>query len=140
MLRRELLRPDRPEEESVYAGDDAPDSGHWGAFVDEALVAVASIYPEPLPESVEQTGEDEAVSWRLRGMAVCPVFQGKGYGRQLLDRCLQAVADNGGNLLWCNARTSAVGFYQGMGFEIAGSEFMIPDIGPHYVMLRSVRD
>jgi ribosomal protein S18 acetylase RimI-like enzyme len=116
-----------------FAGDDDVSTEHWGAFVNATLIAVASLYQEPMPESADSN------AWRLRGMAVSPAFQGKGYGRQLLDRCLQSVADHGGSVLWCNARRPAVGFYRRAGFEIVGSEFMIPGIGPHYVMLSSCR-
>jgi ribosomal protein S18 acetylase RimI-like enzyme len=134
LLRRELLRPDRPLSESVFAGDDDEATEHWGIFLNDTLIAVASLYQEPLPQSPDPH------AWRLRGMAVSPAFQGQGYGRQLLDRCLQSVADNGGRVLWCNARTSAVGFYQRARFKISGIEFVIPGVGPHYVMLRSVEN
>lgn len=146
-LRREMLRPDRPVQESVYAGDGDAPTQHWGAFVGDALIAIASLYRESLPESIinepnqgVQVADNEQAraieqAWRLRGMAVDSAFQGKGYGRQLLNRCLQSVADHDGSLLWCNARTTAVGFYQVMAFQTAGSEFEIPGVGPHFVML-----
>jgi len=147
-LRCAILRPDHPIQESIYAGDDDPSTQHWGAFVEDALIVIASLYPEPLAGSVrhqainknegpdgQQAGATEH-AWRLRGMAVHRAFQRKGYGRQLLHRCLESVADHGGTILWCNARSSAVGFYRGAGFETAGTEFVIPGIGPHYVMLR----
>jgi hypothetical protein len=41
-------------------------------------------------------------------------------------------------LIWCNARTSAVGFYSKLSWEIAGAEFDIPDVGPHFRMWRRV--
>jgi ribosomal protein S18 acetylase RimI-like enzyme len=141
-LRREMLRPDRPIEESIYDGDEARTTQHWGALVDNALVAIASLYPEPLPESVTPPAAVANVEaqrfWRLRGMAVSPQFQGQGYGAQLLKHCLHSVAEHGGSVLWCNARSVAVGFYRGAGFEISGDEFVIPGVGPHYVMLRPV--
>jgi GNAT superfamily N-acetyltransferase len=130
-LRCEVLRPGCPIQGAIFVGDDDVLTEHWGVFVSDTLIAVASLYQEPLPKSADPR------AWRLRGMAVSSAFQGQGYGRQLLDRCLQLVADNGGRVLWCNARTSAVGFYQRARFEISGSEFVIPGVGPHYVMLFS---
>jgi predicted GNAT family N-acyltransferase len=131
-LRSEVLRPGCSIQESVFAGDDDVTTEHWGVFVQDTLIAAASLYQERLPQS------QDLHAWRLRGMAVNPASQGKGYGRQLLDRCLQSVAGHGGSVLWCNARTSAVGFYKAAGFEIVGSDFDIPGIGPHYVMVRSI--
>jgi predicted GNAT family N-acyltransferase len=130
-LRCVVLRPDCPITESTFAGDDDTSTEHWGVFVNDKLVGVASLYQESMPETAD------ANTWRLRGMAVGPAFQGQGYGRQLLDRCLESVAIHSGTVLWCNARTSAVGFYQAAGFEITGNEFVIPGIGPHYVMVCS---
>jgi len=131
-LRRSLLRPGLPLAESVYDGDDDPATKHWGAFADGALVAVASLYAEALPQSIATER-----AWRLRGMAVDADFQRQGCGKELLHRCLQSVEDDGGEVLWCNARAAAVGFYRQAGFEISGDEFIIPDIGSHFVMLRS---
>ncbi|MFK7789853.1 MAG: hypothetical protein AB8C95_10235, partial [Phycisphaeraceae bacterium] len=38
--------------------------------------------------------------------------------------------------LWCNARTSASGYYERLCFIQHGDLFEIPDIGPHAVMVR----
>ena len=138
LLRSSLLRPGQPIEASVYPGDDAATTQHWGALVQPELVAIASRYPEPLPASAAQVAPATSSCWRLRGMAVNPRFQGQGYGRQLLKHCLRAVAQQGGEVLWCNARSAAVGFYRAAGFETVGEEFSIPGIGPHYVMWRAV--
>ena len=139
-LRREMLRPDRPLCESIYIGDEDSTTIHLGAFVGDNLIAVASLYPEALPESVEAgieaTGDR---TWRLRGMAVQATFHGQGYGRQLLNWCLQSVARQAGSILWCNARSPAVGFYRAAGFQILGSEFIIAGIGSHFVMARRVQ-
>lgn len=137
-LRSDVLRPNQPIRESIYPGDDEATTQHWGAFVQNELVAIASLYPEPLPASAAYLAPANTQCWRLRGMAVSPQFQGQGYGRQLLEYCLCAVAERGGKVLWCNARSPAVGFYRGAGLETAGGEFIIPGIGPHFVMWRSV--
>jgi hypothetical protein len=41
-------------------------------------------------------------------------------------------------LIWFNARTSAVGFYKKMGYEIVGSEFEIKEVGPHFLMYKKI--
>jgi len=47
-----MLRPNHLLSESVYVGDVAPNTQHWGAIVDNALIAGASLYRETLPEII----------------------------------------------------------------------------------------
>jgi GNAT superfamily N-acetyltransferase len=137
-LRQVVLRPHQAAEELVFPGDDATDTRHFGAFINEKLVGVASVYREAPPQALlaELRPIVAANAWRLRGMATLPAVQGQGLGRALLEACIAYVASQGGELLWCNARTPAAGFYLKLGFVTHGDEFEIPDIGPHYVMWR----
>ncbi|MBA2339708.1 MAG: GNAT family N-acetyltransferase [Pyrinomonadaceae bacterium] len=133
-LRRAVLRPDQSPEESIYPGDDAPDTLHLGAYLNGETVGVASLYHEPPP------GEDDETAWRLRGMAILPQLQRQGYGKALLERCLAHVSAQGGITLWCNARTTAAEFYRASGFEVIGEEYELPGIGMHYMMRRRLAD
>ena len=128
MLRGAVLRPGHPLESSIYPGDDDSESQHFGAFLNGELIGVASVFRQPLP------GESDANSWRLRGMAVEPARQGQGIGRAILQFGVAQIAQRGGELLWCNARSSALGFYRGAAFVTCSDEFVIPDVGPHFVM------
>lgn len=95
---------------------------------------------QPVPASTGQ------ISWRqLRGMATHPSAQGHGYGRTLLQAICTPTAltealdqrpTSGHQVagIWCNARRSAVGFYESFGFVCRSSEFEIAGVGPHYVM------
>lgn len=130
-LRQRVLRPHQPPEAMVYPGDDAADTLHLGAFVDGALVGIASLYREPPP------GEVDPGAWRLRGMAVTPEAQGGGHGRALLEACLVHARRQGGTRVWCNARTTASGFYTRLGFLVQGDVFELPGIGPHHLMSRA---
>lgn len=136
-LRSAVLRPGQPPESLVYPGDDAPTTFHAGAIIDGEIVGIATIYPEPMP-LVPQAALDPASAFRLRGMATRPDLQGTGLGRAVLLRCIEHVRDAGASVLWCNARVSALGFYQRLGFETVGDEFDIAGIGPHYVMWHDV--
>jgi predicted GNAT family N-acyltransferase len=40
------------------------------------------------------------------------------------------------DLLWCNARTPAVRFYQKQGWTPVGEEFDVPLAGPHVRMFK----
>lgn len=143
-LRGTVLRPGQPPENLVYPGDTAAGSFHAGAFLDGALVGIASVFPEPMPRapappasSAQAPDPDNA--FRLRGMATRPDLQGQGIGRATLRRCIDHVRNSGADVLWCNARTSALPFYAPFGFQTLGDEFDIEGIGPHFVMWTDVR-
>jgi GNAT superfamily N-acetyltransferase len=134
-IRWPVLRAGMPRDSAVFPGDDHPSTRHFGAFNSaERLVAVASIYLAPFPEQPAADG-----TWQLRGMAVTPDAQRRGFGGALVRACLNAVAAAGGDILWCNARTPAVPFYLLHGFQQVGVEFDIPTAGPHRRMWRRVR-
>lgn len=131
-LRQRVLRPHQPPEALVYPGDDAAETLHLGAYIGGEQVGVASLFCEAPP------GEDEPDSWRLRGMAVTPGAQGGGHGRALLEACLAHAKAQGGARVWCNARTTASGFYLRLGFVVVGDAFELPGIGPHHLMSRAL--
>ncbi len=137
-LRSAVLRPGQPPASLAYPGDDAPGSFHAGAVVGGEVVGIATVYPEPMPLAPEDV-LDAANAFRLRGMATRPDLQGTGLGRAVLLRCLEHVRDAGAEVLWCNARVPALGFYRRLGFETVGDVFEIAGIGPHFLMWTSVK-
>ena len=128
-LRQTVLRPGRPIAAAQFSGDDAPATRHLGVFREGRLLGIASLFLADLPE---QSG---VAAWQLRGMATAPEARGMGFGRALGVACVAFARENGARLLWCNARTPAVGFYRKLGFETLGGEFEIPDVGPHFRMM-----
>jgi predicted GNAT family N-acyltransferase len=134
-LRLEVLRPGRPPETAIFAGDDLPTTTHWGAFTPQGeLVAIATLMEgSPKPDKSAEGGTGAAPGWQLRGMASSPSVRGQGYGAAVLQAVVDHVKARNG-LLWCNARESAVGFYLGFGFKTEGKIFDIAGVGPHYVM------
>jgi predicted GNAT family N-acyltransferase len=71
-------------------------------------------------------------------MATDATVRGSGVGRAMVADGLARVAERGGDLVWCDARVTAAGFYERMGFTVVTSEFDKPGIGPHVGMLRAV--
>lgn len=132
-VRWPILRPGFPRETAIFEGDDAPQTCHFGSFLDGQLCGVASIYLVTLPErpAVEN-------AWQLRGMATLPEVRGTGAGRALLTACEDAARSRGAAFIWCNARVSASEFYRKHGWDILGEEFDIPTVGPHYRMMRKL--
>jgi GNAT superfamily N-acetyltransferase len=132
-IRWPVLREGFPRESAVFDGDDLPSTQHFGAFLDDKLVGVASIFLVPCPLYPEL---DRA--WQLRGMATLPAVRGAGVGKALLHACEDSVRANHGHLLWCNARVSAAEFYRLHGWQIRSEIFEIPTVGPHYRMIREL--
>jgi len=38
-------------------------------------------------------------------------------------------------MIWCHGRTGALSFYRAFGFVTHGDEFVVPQTGPHYVLI-----
>jgi len=120
-LREDILRrplglgftPDELEEEK--------DNMLIGAFEDDVMLGCCMLVEER-PGVV-----------RLRQMAVLNDLQGKGIGRALMNFAENLARDSGYRVLCMHARKNATGFYEKMGYKIAGDEFVEITI-PHYVM------
>jgi ribosomal protein S18 acetylase RimI-like enzyme len=69
-------------------------------------------------------------------MATSEMHQGKGLGRKLLRSAEERLQEMGVDVLWCNARTNARGFYEKLGYQVMGPSFDIPEIGRHYKMFK----
>lgn len=129
-LRHQVLRPHQTLEDCDYPNDRNPESFHLGGFEEDRLIAVGSFYEE---------GNDRLPGWsqwRLRGMAVAPEHRSRNLGGTLLVFALDQLRAKGVDLLWCQARETAVRFYARHGFVVDGERFDIEGIGGHFVMHR----
>lgn len=117
-LRHSMLWPDKPPEFCHVEGDE--DAWHFGAFLREELVSVASVYPE---------GHDV----RLRKFATASGFQRHGVGTRMLAQILAELKNQGFRRFWCDARESALGFYERFGMRPEGERFHKGDV-PYYRM------
>ena len=129
-LRKAVLRRGIENPDLHYPQDDDPRSFHLGVFENHDLVAVASFTPAPTPW---REGVD---AWQLRGMAVADGVQRGGIGTAIIDAAKARVRAAGATVLWCNARDTALGFYERLGFTVCGDGFVTADSGlPHHVMV-----
>jgi GNAT superfamily N-acetyltransferase len=133
-VRLPVLRAGLPPESAILDHDDDPGTRHFGAFDGERLVGVATFFAEPCPLRPGPR------AWRLRGMATLADMQGRGAGSSLVTKGVGVARNDGAALMWCNARISARGFYEKLGFAAVGDEFDLPVAGPHYVMIKDLRD
>ena len=107
-LRRDILYPGQKMFEMEM--DEDADGIHFGAFKDDKLVGVVSLF---------RKGSD----FQFRKLAVEASNQNTGIGKSLLDYITQFAIDEGGMRIWCNARLSAIGFYLKSGFTQTGELF-----------------
>lgn len=140
-LRSRVLREGRPLDQCRFAEDGQPGSFHIGDFgtcptsnplsgPHLGAAGVASYYPKGLEG---HTGR----GFQLRGMAVAPESQRGGVGRKLLCFAERHIrTENLADYLWCNARVSAIAFYERDGWAVVSEEFEIPEVGPHRRMVK----
>jgi ribosomal protein S18 acetylase RimI-like enzyme len=68
-------------------------------------------------------------------MASADAVRGQGYGSAVLRAGMDEARARGAELVWCNGRSSARGFYEHHGFTSVGEEFQLEPAGPHYVFV-----
>ena len=113
--------------------DDQEGAFHLGAYKDDQLICVASFFKQ------RQSKFSEQHQYRLRAMATLSVAQNTGAARVLLNTAFQILKEKGQDLLWCDARIIAAGFYEKLGFEKLGDTYSIPIIGLHYLMYKTLK-
>lgn len=83
---------------------------HFGAFTDNALAGIISLF-------------ENDKSFQFRKLAVSPQYQKMGIGSALLNRVEEFAESEGGVVIWCNARVSAIRFYTKAGYAQTGKLF-----------------
>ena len=131
-VRHPVLRQGRPIEDCIFDGDSLENTLHFGLFDGKNLLAVASFMDNSHPLFVEEN------QYQLRGMAVLKDHQGKGLGHKILSHGEHVLRKKNVSIVWCNAREIAVNFYKKNGYNIEGNPFIIPKIGLHYIMKKTL--
>jgi predicted GNAT family N-acyltransferase len=125
-LRHRILRAGLPFETACFDGDHDATARHYAAVSGDEPACCLSLMRS------EWEGRP---AWQLRGMATAEGLQGRGLGRRLLEMAVaEARHDEPGRVFWCNARTSAVGFYEKLGWRVRSEPFDVPTAGPHVKM------
>ncbi len=107
-VRHSVLWPSKPPLFCKVEGDEL--ATHYGAFIDGNLVCVASIYID---------GEQA----RLRKFATLHEYQGQGIGSKVIKQAIEHLKQLDVQCFWCDARTTALSFYQKFGLQVEGAEF-----------------
>lgn len=112
--------------------DDLESTFHIGAFKHGELVSVGTF----LVQRNEKF--EEKYQYRLRAMATSPKVRGENFGKKVIDFALTELKNRAVELLWCDAREIAIGFYEKMGFRILGDFYEVPMIGKHKLMYKKI--
>ena len=94
---------------------------HLGAFINKHMVGVLIL--------TELTGSEI----KMRQVAVEEEVRGHNIGSELVHFAEEYCKDKGNTLMVLNARKTAVGFYEKLGYDTLGEEFLEINI-PHFKM------
>lgn len=131
-VRHDVLRFGKPIESCQFLGDDLETTHHFGYYSNDKLIGVISLFENQNPDCTNGN------AIQIRGMAVLFAYQNQGVGEALIRATEKFCIEQKKERIWFNARTSAVGFYQKMGYEILGPEFEIYEVGPHFLMYKKL--
>jgi GNAT superfamily N-acetyltransferase len=129
-VRSAVLRQGKPIETCFFLGDDAVGTTHFGLFIENNIIGVASVFTS------NNENFDNKTQLQLRGMAILEEYQSAGFGKLLIEEIFNFIKINQVELLWFNARESAVPFYEKLGCIKKGTSFKIPEIGTHFLMYK----
>ena len=132
-LRRAVLRPSWSVGTPMFS-DTNPHAVHIAAVDEGEPVSACVLIRNPYPRRPEVEN-----AWQLRGMATAEAHRGKGFGALVVEASLEEVAGHGAPLLWLEARETAIGFYERLGFAAEGPIYLNEETKlPHRVMYREL--
>jgi len=131
-IRHQVLRQGKPIESCYFEGDNSATTFHLGLHYYGELIGVATFIKNQHPNFNDES------QLQLRGMAILQLFQGKKLENVLLEKGLLDLKQLNINLLWFNARETAINFYSKFGFNTYGKPFDIQNIGTHYTMFKNI--
>ena len=132
LVRNLVLRLGKPIETCFFDGDNLEQTKHFGYFDNTKIVGVVSVYKNK--NAIFKFPNQ----YQIRGMAILEEFQGSGCGKLLVKHCEDYLISSEANLIWFNARETAVIFYEKLGYTKNGFPFVITDVGIHFLMFKNL--
>ncbi|WP_132054246.1 GNAT family N-acetyltransferase [Pseudocnuella soli] len=108
-MRQTVMYPEMTLEAMKLPDDEA--GKHLGLYDDNVLCSVVSLF---------YRGD----VLQFRKFATVAHLQGKGYGTKLLQHVFSAAKKDGVQRIWCNARATALPFYQKFGMQPFGEGWL----------------
>lgn len=120
--------------EELYRDFGVPLDAEWRHAEPGSVTVVALGYAGELLGSARLLPEAGDPSRQVRQVVVCRDTREAGIGRALMCALERTAAEQGANLVWLNARDTAIDFYLRLGYEPCGEPFVseltgIPHIG-----------
>jgi predicted GNAT family N-acyltransferase len=112
-LRHRVMAPNRPFDSIKLPKDDL--GLHFGLFQEEKPISVISLFIN-----------NETAQFRKFATEISE--QNKGYGSILLNHVIEESIKNNVKNLWCNARMTALSFYEKFGFKAVSETWIDNDI------------
>lgn len=134
-LRHRVLWPHIEKEEDCTIDIDLRvDAIHLGVVHDGTIVAIGSFF------QMETTKlPPVAKVYRLRAMASDPNYRKMGFGEKLITHALELLKNRDVEVLWCDARKVAIGFYERLGFEKIDEWYEVRNVGLHQFMYKYLK-
>ncbi|SMO84374.1 GNAT family N-acetyltransferase [Solitalea koreensis] len=133
-LRHKILRPELTSGVCYFPKDNEPGTFHLATVYDGQIISVGTFTKSNLPFFSTPS------QCHLKGMATSEAHRGLNAGSMLLKFAIDYLKGNNVELLWCNARITAVGFYKKLGFTEIGDTFEVEGIGLHKTMYIELKD
>ncbi|WP_282121709.1 GNAT family N-acetyltransferase [Algibacter mikhailovii] len=131
-VRHPILRAGQPKKSCIFEGDNLETSVHLGIYIHDEIIGVCSFFKNYNKNILI------ANQYQLRGMAILKNFQGKGLGSKMLNYGEKLLKGKQTEIIWCNARENALGFYKQLDYNTIGAPFDIASIGIHYIMFKNL--
>ena len=119
-IRQQAMYPGKKQKDIKLEGD--KDGIHFGLFDQNQLISVVSWFPQ---------NDTEA---QFRKLATLEPFRNFGYGTLLVRYIIDFSERENIKTLWCNARVTALNFYEKLGF--AKTEITFSKDGIDYVIMQ----
>ncbi len=134
-LRLQVLWPHLSSlDECLLPTDNLPGTFHVGVLQNGTVMSTGTFLVQKNPKlSYEK-------QYRLRAMATAPEAKGKGFGKQLILYAVNKLKQRKAEVLWCDARKNALGFYEKLNFQTIGDFYTVPKIGLHKLMFYIIKN
>ncbi len=122
-LRFRILRAPWNQPRGSERNEDDKTEQHFAVWIDGKAVAVARM---------DRTDKNGTV--QVRFVAVDNSYQGKGFGKILMQAVERAAKGQGNGKLILHARENALPFYKVLGYSIVEKSYLLFDEIQHYLM------
>jgi GNAT superfamily N-acetyltransferase len=113
---REVMYPGQVAAELARDDDTVRGALHLVAQLDGRPVGSVSIHPESAPPVIPSS----APGWYLTTIVTRPEVRAHGTGARLFVHAMDHVAEQGGGVIWGQARKEALRFYEKLGVQHTG--------------------